>query len=159
MRGYVKIGSFEGESTDSGHEGWSIVQSVSTSISHSMGGFSGSERSKGQTSLGDISIVKEMDNTSVKLQRACAMGEKIPKVEIHVCTVLSNKREPFLIYDLEDVIVSSYNFSANVTEGGGIPAESVSFNFNKISWTYVSIGPDGKKRGKLKETFQIGESK
>jgi type VI protein secretion system component Hcp len=35
----------------------------------------------------------------------------------------------------------------------------VSFNFNKITWTYVSYGQDGKKRGKLKESYKIGENK
>jgi hypothetical protein len=40
MRGYIKIGSFDGEATDTGHEGWSIIQSISAPISHSMGGFS-----------------------------------------------------------------------------------------------------------------------
>jgi len=159
MRGYIKIGSFEGEATDTGHEGWSIIQSISAPISHSMGGFSGSERGKGQTSLGDISIVKEMDNSSVKLQKACASGEKISKVEIHLCTVLSDKREPFLIYELEDAFITSYQFAAQITENSGVPTESVSFNFNKITWTYMSYGQDGKKRGKLKESYKIGENK
>lgn len=159
MRGYIKIGSFEGEATDSGHEGWSIIQSISAPISHSMGGYSGSERGKGQTSLGDISIVKEMDKASVKLQLACASGEKIPKVEIHLCTVLSDKREPFLIYELEDAFVTSYQFATQITENSGVPTESVAFNFNKISWTYVSFGEDGKKRGKMNATWKIGENR
>jgi type VI secretion system Hcp family effector len=100
-----------------------------------------------------------MDNSSVKLQKACASGEKISKVEIHLCTVLSDKREPFLIYELEDAFITSYQFAAQITENSGVPTESVSFNFNKITWTYVSYGQDGKKRGKLKESYKIGENK
>jgi len=159
MHGYIKIGSFEGESTDKGHEGWSNIRSVSAPMSHSMGGFGGSERGKGETSLGDISVVKEMDNSSVKLQRACALGERIPKIEIHVCTVVADKREPFLVYELEDAFVSSYQFAAQMADDTAVPTESLSFNYNKISWTYVSFGKDGKKRGRLKESFKIGENK
>jgi type VI secretion system secreted protein Hcp len=42
--------------------------------------------------------------------------------------------KPFLIIDLEEVLVSSYNTGAS--EGSGPPVESFSFNYSKIKVEY-----------------------
>jgi type VI secretion system secreted protein Hcp len=157
MRGYAKIGDFAGESSDSGHEGWSIIKGLSSGLSHSMGAYSHAEGTKGSVQVGSIVLEKETDAATVKLQRALLAREKIPKVEIHICGVISNKREPFLIYELEDVFATSFQFSNSITEAGTVPTESVTFDFKKIKWTYVQYGADGKKEGKVTHEYKVGE--
>jgi len=157
MRGYAKIGDFAGESSDSGHEGWSIIKGLSSGLSHSMGAYSHAEGTKGSVQVGSIVLEKETDAATVKLQRALLARGKIPKIEIHVCGVISNKREPFLIYELEDVFATSFQFSNSITEDGTIPTESVTFDFKKIKWTYIQYGADGKKQGKVTHEYKVGE--
>lgn len=157
MRGYAKIGDFAGESSDSGHEGWSIIKGLSSGLSHSMGAYSHAEGTKGSVQVGSIVLEKETDAATVKLQRALLAREKIPKIEIHICGVISNKREPFLIYELEDVFATSFQFSNSITEAGTVPTESVTFDFKKIKWTYVQYGTDGKKQGKVTHEYKVGE--
>lgn len=158
MEGYIKIGDFEGESTDDGHVGWSRIQSVSAGLTRAMGGFSGSERGKGQTSLQDLSVVKELDDASVKLQKACATGERIAKVKVDLCATVSEAREPVLTYELEDVVITSYQFGHQMAQGDSVPTEVVTFNFNKVTWIYQSFRTSGKKRGRFRETYKIGEN-
>jgi type VI protein secretion system component Hcp len=69
----------------------------------------------------------------------------------------SHKREPFLIYELEDVFATSFQFSNSITEAGTVPTESVTFDFKKIKWTYVQYGADGKKEGKVTHEYKVGE--
>jgi type VI secretion system secreted protein Hcp len=157
MRGYAKIGDFAGESTDSGHEGWSIITGLSSGLSHPMGVFSHAESTKGSVQVASIVVEKETDSATVKLQRALLAREKIPKIEIHICGVISNKREPFLIYELEDAFATAFQFSTRITEDGTVPTESVTFDFKKIKWTYNQYGADGKKQGKVTHEYKVGE--
>jgi len=157
MRGFVKIGDFNGDATDRGHKGWSNAVSISAPITHAVGYHGGSQKGKGQTSIGNIDLVKEVDSATVKIQRACAMGKKIPKVQVHICTVVGDQREPFLMYELEDVYVTGYSLSTGFSDSAAALTENVSLNFTKVTWTYVVVGQDGKKQGKLQESYKVGE--
>jgi len=160
MQGYIKVGDFEGESSDEGHKGWSQLESFSAPLSQSVGAYAhGDSKAKVLVTLGDISIVKALDSASVKIQRALVNREQVPKVEIHLCGVVSNNREPFLVYELADVFVTSYSFSAQIVANASPPTESVSFSFKKIKWTYSQIGTDGKKQGKVFHEHRVGEFK
>ncbi len=157
MHGYAKIGDFDGESSDVGHEGWSIIQGLSSGLSHPLGAFSHAEGTNGAVHVASIVLEKETDSATVKLQRALLARERIPKVEIHICGVISNESEPFLIYELEDVFATSFQFSTHITKDGSVPTESVTFDFKKIKWTYVQYGADGKKEGKVTHEYKVGE--
>lgn len=159
MRGYVKIGDFKGDATDRDHKQWSNAVSISAPITHAVGFHGGSQKGKGQTSLGNVDLVKEVDGATVKIQRACAMGQKIPKVEIHICTVVGDRREPLLVYELEDVYVTSYSLSTAFADSASALTENLSLNFNKVTWSYTLFGQDGKKQGKLQESYKVGEHK
>ena len=111
MPAYLKLGDIKGEASDSGHKDWVIIQSMSSPIYRSIPeGAKDHQRTKGETTLGDIAIVRELDKSSTKLQEACANGTFYPEVEIHFCSTVGNKQEPYLKYKLQNVVVSSYSF-------------------------------------------------
>lgn len=76
-----------------------------------------------------IIIVKEVDATSPLLRQAAAKGEHIPLVEL----VLNEPGGRAVDYKLTDAIISSISTSS----GGDLPAESISFTYAKIEWTYT----------------------
>lgn len=154
--GFVQFGSFEGEATDSKHSGWSILVSVSAPISRTTGGFSQSERGAGGTAVGTVTVVKDLDATSVKLQKACAKGQVLPTVKVDLCTQVPGGLSPFLSYVFENAIITHYDLEDPRSQEQLL--ESVSFTYTKATWTYVKYGPDGTSQGKVSESYAIGAS-
>ena len=160
MAAFIKLGDIKGESTDSGHKDWIIIESMSSSVFRSIQpGAKDQQRTKGETSLSDIQIVRQLDKSSVKLQEACANGTFFKEVEIHFCTTVKNAQEPYLKYKIYDVIVSSYAIHGNAS-GSPLPSESVSLGFSKVDWTYIVVDPKtGDKKGDVAAKYNPGEGK
>jgi len=138
---FLDLDGIQGEATDQGHKDWVIIQSMSASIHRSIpSGAKDQQRTKGETSLGDIQIVRQLDKSSTKLMEACAAGKFFKEVEIEFCTVVKDKQEAYLKYKLYDVIVSSYSISGEAS-GNPLPSEQVSFSYSGVEWTYVPIAP------------------
>jgi type VI secretion system Hcp family effector len=154
--GFVKLGSFEGESSDAKHTGWSIVHAVSAPISRLTGGFAESERGAGATAVGTVTLVKDLDSASVKIQKACATGQKLPTVKIELCTTVSGGSQPYLTYEFENVIITSYDLEDPADSKRLEPTEKLSFTYTKATWTYGKFGVDGSSKGKVTESYTIG---
>lgn len=158
MPAYVKIGDIKGEATDQGHKDWILVESMSAPIHRSIPpGAKDQQRTKGETSLGDVVLVRQLDKSSVKIQEACANGTFFPDVEVHFCTTVGNKQEPYLKYKLSNVIVSSYGLHAN-SSGNPLPSEEVTLGFTNTEWTYIVVNPqDGKPQGNIVGKYDPGK--
>lgn len=150
--GFAKFGDFEGESTDSKHKGWSLMQSLSAPLARITGGFEQSERALGATAVGNAVIVKDVDSATVKIQKACVTGQKLSKVKAEMCTAVEGALEPFLAYEFENVIVTGYD----VDGFNQPPTERVTFSYTKVTWTYTKFGPTGASQGKVTDSFTIG---
>ncbi len=157
---YMKLGDIKGESTEQSHKEWILLESMSSSIHRSVPeGAKDNERSRGQTTLGDVLVVRQLDKSSVKLQEACANGTFYKEVEIHFCTQVKNKQEPYLKYLLKDVIVSSYSVHGNAM-GSPLPTEQVSLTYTAVEWTYIVIDPaTGDNKGNVPAKYNPGEGK
>jgi type VI secretion system secreted protein Hcp len=160
MAAVVKLGDIKGEATDQDHKDWILIQSMSASIHRSIpSGAKDQQRTKGETSLGDIELVRQLDKSSTKLQEACANGTFFKEVEIHFCTTVKNKQEPYLKYKLKDVIVSSYGFHGDAS-GDPLPSEQVSLGYSEVEWTYVVVDPKtGDKKGDVAAKYNPAEGK
>ena len=157
MPAFMKLGDIKGEATDKGHKEWIIIQSMSSPIFRSIPeGAKDSQRSRGETTLGDIVVVRELDKSSTKLQESCAKGEFFKEVEIHFCTTVQNKQEPYLKYKLENVIVSSYSVHANAS-GDPLPSEEITLGYTAVEWVYVVVNPEtGKPESNIPAGYKLG---
>lgn len=154
--GYVKVGDFEGEATDSTHTGWSIVHRLSVPLSHTTGGFQQRERITGATALADAFVVKDLDSASVKIQKACVTGQLLPKVQIELCTMVGEGAEPYLAYEFENAIVTGYDLH-NAEDASRVqPLEQFTFSYTKVTWTYTKYDTMGKSQGKVSDSYTIG---
>lgn len=158
MAGYLKIGDIKGESTDEGHKDWINLLSVSQAITRPMGsGASGSTRHRATATFGDIVCVKEVDASTPKLAEAIADGKHFPKVEIHLCTSSEGgKRVPYLTWELKNARVTSYSVSG-ATDGGAVPTEQLSLNYEEIKQTYDKLDKENKSKGKVEYTWKVEE--
>jgi len=158
MPAFVKIGDIKGEATDNDHKDWIIIESMSSPLFRSIPeGAKDSQRTKGDTTLGDIVVVRQLDKSSTKLQEACANGTFFGEVEIHFCTTMTNKQEPYLTYKLKDVIVTSYGFHGN-SSGDPLPSEEITLGYTEVEWTYITIDPKtGDKKGNVPAKYNPGK--
>ena len=158
MAAFLRLEGIEGEVTDKGHEKWVIIESMSSSIFRTIpDGAKDQQRTKGETLLGDIIVSRQLDKSSVKIQEASANGTFFPEVYIHLCTTVLNRQEPYLIYKLSDVIVSSYLVHLT-SSGDPIPMENLTFGFTEVEWTYITIDPKtGDKKGNVPGKYNPGK--
>lgn len=158
MPAFIKIKGIDGECKDKGHENWILIESMSAPINRSIpAGAKDNGRTKGDTTLGDIVVVRQLDKSSTKLQEACATGKFIAEVEIHFCSTIDSKQEPYLKYLLHDVIVSSYSFHGN-SSGSPLPSEQVTLAFTAVEWTYLILDPkDGTVKGNVPGKYNPAE--
>jgi type VI secretion system secreted protein Hcp len=157
MAAFMKLGDIKGEATDKGHSDWILLQSMSAPIHRSIpAGAKDQQRTKGETTLGDVVVVRQLDKSSTKLQEACANGTFFKNVEIHFCTTVKNKQEPYLKYVLSDVIVSSFSCHAN-SSGDPLPSEEITLGFSKAEWTYIIVDPKtGDVKGNVPGKYTPG---
>lgn len=160
MPAYMKLGDIKGESTDDGHKDWILLESMSAPIHRTIPqGAKDMQRTKGETVLGDVVVQRQLDKSSTKLAEACANGTFFKEVEIHFCTTVKNKNEPYLTYKLKDVIVSSYSFHGTAS-GNPLPAEDITLGFSEIEWNYVVIDPKtGEKKGNVPAKYNPGSGR
>jgi type VI secretion system secreted protein Hcp len=158
MAAFMQMKGIDGESTDKGHDKWILIEEMSSGISRSItDGARDMERVRGRTTCHDVSVVRQLDKSSTKLEEACANGTFYPEVAIHFCTTVGDAQEPYLKYTLHDVIVTSYSFSGNA-ESQPRPSETVSLGFTKVEWEYVEIDPKtGKKKGSVPASYDPGK--
>ena len=119
--GYIKFDGVDGESQDKDHKGWSDLLSFNEEYSIS----DDSESSRNQNEI-SVVIVKGLDKSSPKIAESIAKGMVFSKVDIH----LSSSDGIFLVYNLSNVIITSYSINAT---GNQIPTEEFSLNFEKIT--------------------------
>ena len=160
MPAYMKLGDIKGEASDTDHKEWILIESMSSPIFRSVPeGAKDQQRTKGETTLGDIVVVRQLDKSSTKLQEACANGTFFKEVEVHFCTTVKNKQEPYLTYKLSDVIISSFSFHGN-SSGSPLPSEEVTMGYTKAEWNYIVVDPKtGDKQGNVPAKYDPGKGR
>jgi type VI secretion system secreted protein Hcp len=159
MAAFMQMKGIDGESTDKQHDKWIMIESLSSAIHRSItDGARDMERVRGRTTCADVVIVRQLDKSSTKLEEACANGSFYDQVEIHFCTTVQDKNEPYLKYTLHDAIVTSYSFHGNA-ESQPRPSESITLGYTKVEWEYVEIDPKtGKKKGSVPASYDPGKA-
>jgi type VI secretion system secreted protein Hcp len=155
---FLQIDGIPGESTDEKHKDWIEILSYSHGISQSGAGSrsSGGAATSGRVNHQDFSVVKTLDKASPELNLFCCNGKHIKKMTLELCRATGDK-QPYMDYLFEDVIISSVSIGGG---GGGIPTESVTFNYGKLNWVYVETDHEtGKKKGQVKKWWDLIQNK
>ena len=160
MPAYLNMPPLEGESTDANHKKWIIIEAMSSEIHRSIPqGAKDQQRTKGETVLNDVSITRQFDKSSTKLQEAAANGTFFKEVVIEFCTTVNNKQEPYLRYKLSNCILTGYTFSGNES-GIPLPTELISLAYTDVEWTYITVDPKtGQQKGNVPGKYSPGAGK
>lgn len=119
---YLKLGDIKGEATDRGNDidvlawSWGMV------------------RQRGDTVLGDVVVVRELDKSSTKLMAAATSDTEILSMQLR-----QQQSDSFFDIFIDNARVTSYQ----ITSDGDVVTEEVSFSYSKISFEYSQQRADG----------------
>ena len=107
--GFLKLGDIPGESADTDHKEWIIIESMSQGITRGAG-LTGQSRRRGSVVLEDLTCTKELDKSSPKLAEAVCTGLVIPVIEIELTRPVPDpsgtaKRVPYLKYEIKGTYI------------------------------------------------------
>lgn len=155
---FLQIEGIPGESSDENHKDWIEILSYSHGVSQTGSGSrsTGGAATSGRTDHQDFSIVKALDKASPELNLYCCNGKHIKKMTLELCRATGDK-QPYMKYMFEDIIVTSVSIGGG---GGGIPTESVTFNYGRLDWVYIETDHEtGKKVGEVKKWWDLVTNK
>ncbi len=153
---YIQISGIDGESTDEDHEDWIEVLAFSVGMSQPGGEATGPTRRRGDVTIEDIVVVKELDKASPKLMEKCANGEVIPSLVLEVCHEAEGPSVTYYKYELKNVMVTSFNGEGSTYDA--LPMETVTLNFEEIKITYTETDSEGKSKGNVEFTWKVEEA-
>ncbi|MBD3920366.1 type VI secretion system tube protein Hcp [Paenibacillus sp. PR3] len=133
---FMQLDGITGEVTNKNYEKWIGLTSVAFQLSGDYTGF-GAGSGAGKSHFDSFEINKLFDASSISILLAALKGKHIPKGKIvFTRTLVGGERLPFLTFEFNDILVSSYDF--NDTD------ETISLQFGQIKWTYTSYDAKGK---------------
>ena len=133
---YMKYEGIEGDVTTKGFEKWIDLDSMQFGVGRAITMTAGkaANRSHGTPSFSEISVTRQMDISTTGLLQSCVAGTDGKKVEIAIVEVEAKEVKKYVSYELENTMISSYS----VSSGGGVPSESLSLSYTKITVTYTA---------------------
>ena len=137
----------KGECTLKDYEDHIEVMSYSHGVSLPVQpGTSNTGRTTGRPNFGELSITKQLDLTSPALNFYCAQAKDLGTVVLKLIRQdATNTQVKYMTYELTSTLISSISVGGS----GDIPVETVTFNYNKITWTYTQQSKDTGKGGAL----------
>ncbi len=156
---YIKFDGVDGEAKDRDRGGWSDILSFSHGISRPMtAGATGATRQRGDVTLGDLVVVKELDKSSPKLMEALTTGNIFPSITLDVARSSSDGgRTTYLQWELTNVMVTNYRVGG-ATSGDDRPTETISLNYEEIKVTYTEQdAATGATKGNVEYNWKVEE--
>lgn len=134
------------------HQG--MKQQITTDLSNAA-------RTSGRPVMTELTCVKYVDPTSVKLYdyclRAKSLGsDKNNPTKIHILRRSSDQLENIMTFQLRDAIVSEIQFQSHPND---MPTEQFKLNFTEILWSYSVLHPDSGATDKLASGWSISRNR
>ena len=156
MAVYLKIPGIDGGATEQNHKQWIRLDSmqfgVGRHISTPVG--VGTGREAGVPQISEVLVSKPMDLSSIELFGWSVAKYDAKKLQLDIVT--TGRDDPFTQYELENSVISGYSVSC---ASDGMPNESISLNFTKITEKFTPIGEDMTPGSPVTKGFDIATSK
>ncbi|MBT0957268.1 type VI secretion system tube protein Hcp [Alphaproteobacteria bacterium KMM 3653] len=153
----MKLAGVEGESVQTGYEGWMYLSSCSIGGHQSATMHTGRGGGGGKVAMGDLMCTKLVDKCTPDLIKKLCAGQHYATVDVHFLKSTGDTPLPYYQIALKDAIVSSHNTGAAGEESQ--INESFSLNFRTIKVTYKIQNEDGTDGGATETEFDIAINK
>jgi type VI secretion system secreted protein Hcp len=144
---FLKLEGIDGESGDEKYKNHIEILSFHLGGSNTGSFSSATGGGTSKVNLMDVQFTKIIDKSSPNLFGVLTQGKHIDKATIFIRKA-GGDQKTYTTITLTPCLVSSYNISGH--EGGGMPQESFSLNFDKIEFDYKPQDDKGNLLGSVK---------
>ncbi len=151
---FLKIDGIDGGSQSDKFIKWITLESFSWGVNQAFAP-NADGVAEGKAQAKSLDVVGPVQISSPKLMLACATGTHFAKVQLVViASGRGRSSQPFLKFELEDVLVSSYDIGggANLNQ---LPQDRFSLNFIKFTESFSPQKPDGTLDAETKTGFDF----
>ena len=120
------------------------------------GDISNSERTSGKPNHQDMTVTKYLDAASPILNQSCCEGTPYPKVDIIIGRNDSGAVVELMRYTMKNALISSVSIGGG---GGDKPVETLTFNYNQITWNFSAQKPEVGIEGKVDGKWNLSTNK
>jgi len=151
---YLEFEGIKGNVTADGYKDHIAVDSVSFGVMRGITMEAGNmtNRESSRPSLSEINLSKSADSSATAIFKEAVTGKAGKKVSIKFVRTGAEKVEEFMVYMLEDVLVSGYSMDAS---SEGEPHESISLSYSKIEITYSDFDKGNKSGNPLRGGYDL----
>lgn len=153
---FLKLEGIEGESKDEKKQNQIEIASFSFGGSNNGSFNTATGGGTSKVNLQDIHFTKQIDKSSPNLFGVLTSGKHIDKATITVRKAGGDPKD-YLTITLTPCLVSSYSISGN--DGGGMPQESFSLNYDKIEFEYKTQDDKGNLGASIKKSYETAKNK
>lgn len=158
---YVRVDDVPGSATADGFDDHFKALSMDFGVARPVVQETGNMKNRlhGQPSFNEITLIKETDDSSSALFKQSLRGATLPKAEIKV-----TENDPdggiidYAVYELEDVIVSTFNMSASGDQSGP-PTETVALSYSKLKTVFKGHTADQKAASTARVGYDLAKGK
>lgn len=155
---FVKLDGIDGESNDKGHSKWIEVLAFTHGAAQNISMSRGVDVA-GRGQFTAFTFVHALDKAVPKLLHFCMSGQKISKVEFHVCRAIAGAQVPVYEVTLENVKIGKVTVDTIDCDGTKQPVSNVELCAAKETWKFTAIKPDNTKDGAVEANFdQVANS-
>jgi type VI secretion system secreted protein Hcp len=149
---HLEIDDIKGESQDKKFKDMIEIHSFSWGATNIGANASGGGGGSGKASIQDMSISANASTASPKIFLKCCTGDHIKNAVLHIRKQGGEQQEYYTI-TLEDLLVSSYQSQA--ANNSGVPIESFTLNFAKITFEYKPQDEKGTTGAAVKTGWNL----
>ena len=120
------------------------------------GDISNTERTSGKPNHQDFTITKYLDKSSPLLNESCCKGDNFKSVQVTVGRNDKGAVIPLIVYTLKNVVLSSVSIGGG---GGDKPVETVTLNYNHITWDFCAQQAEGAEKGHIPGKWDLALNK
>jgi type VI secretion system secreted protein Hcp len=141
----LDIPDIKGQSTIKGFEDKIEILSASHGVAMQVTASpSSTERTSGRPNHQDLTVSKYVDLSTCPIIAACNAATNLKTVTLTVGRNDAGVVLPYLVYTLDNTIVSSVSVAAG---SGDRPTETITLNYTKITWAFTEQKADTGKKG------------
>ncbi|HKG14294.1 MAG TPA: type VI secretion system tube protein Hcp [Pyrinomonadaceae bacterium] len=120
------------------------------------GDISNSERTSGKPNHQDLTVTKYLDAASPVLTQSCCEGKAFPTVDIIIGRNDSGAVIELMRYTIKNALISSVSIGGG---GGDKPVETLTLNYNQITWNYTAQKPEVGNEGNVNGKWNLSTNK
>lgn len=146
MKYFAKYAGIDGESSDKGHEKWTVIESFKWGATLPLLREGGGGVFPGQAKVDEFELTLFYDKSASKLLEALLNGNVIPMMMVELTMSMGEGQSlTFLKYEFKNVLITRYDVSG-VASSGLLPAVQVANNFQEVKVTYTEFDAAGKMK-------------